>query len=180
MREIYVCVTNHIDVHSQKIAKNVNADEAAVLGAAFRGASLSNQFRLSKQIAIKDVSLYPVDVSYKPENKGKEAKTPVSSTLFEKFGPIATRKIMTFNRVNDFDFDIAYGKDADAGFTDLAKVKITGLTEAMKKHKDDIKNSEIPPKVRVTFELSSSGIVSVPEATLQIGKLTFKGRSSSI
>lgn len=82
---------------------------------------------------------------------------------------------MTFNRVNDFDFEVAYGKDADAGLSDLAKVKITGLTEAMKKHKDDIKSSEIPPKVRVTFELSSSGIVSVPEATLQIGKLTFKG-----
>lgn len=166
-------------VGAQKIAKNVNADEAAVLGAAFRGASLSNQFRLSKQIAIKDVTVYPIDVSYKPENKGKEAKTPVSSTIFEKFGPIATRKIMTFNRVNDFDFEIAYGKDADAGFTDLAKVKINGLTEAMKKHKDDIKNSEIPPKVRVTFELSSSGIVSVPEATLQIGKLTFKEKVKS-
>lgn len=59
---------------SQKIAKNVNADEAAVLGAAFRGASLSNQFRLSKQISIKDVTLFPVEVTYKPENKGKEGK----------------------------------------------------------------------------------------------------------
>lgn len=59
---------------SQKIAKNVNGDEAAVLGAAFRGASLSNQFRLSKQISIKDVTLYPIDVSYKPENKGKEGE----------------------------------------------------------------------------------------------------------
>jgi len=61
-------------IFSQKIAKNVNADEAAVLGAAFRGASLSNQFRLSKQISIKDVTLFPIEVSYKPENKGKEGK----------------------------------------------------------------------------------------------------------
>lgn len=165
-------------IHSQKIAKNVNADEAAVLGAAFRGATLSTQFRLSKQISIKDVTLFPVEVSYKPENKGKEAKSAVTTTLFEKFGPIGTRKIMTFNRDTDFEFEIAYGKDAYAGLGSIAKVKVTGLTEALKKHKDDIKASEIPPKVRVTFELSNSGIISVPEATLQIGKLTFKGKHS--
>lgn len=146
------------------------------MGAAFRGASLSKQFRLSKQINIKDVTLFPVQVAYKPENKGKEAKASVHTTLFEKFGTIGTRKIMTFNRVNDFEFEVAYGKDANAGTDEIATVKISGLTEAMKKHKDDIKASEIPPKVRVTFELSNSGMISVPEATLQLGKLTFKGK----
>lgn len=83
---------------------------------------------------------------------------------------------MTFNRVNDFDFEISYGKYADAGLDSIAKVKISGLTEALKKHKDDIKNSEIPPKVRITFELTNSGIITVPEAILQIGKATFKGK----
>ncbi|KAG1089009.1 hypothetical protein G6F42_020100 [Rhizopus arrhizus] len=166
-------------VGAQKIAKNVNADEAAVLGAAFRGASLSNQFRLSKQISIKDVTLFPIEVSYKPENKGKEAKTAVDTTLFNKFDNIGTRKIMTFNRVNDFEFDLSYGKNSAAGVDGIAKVKVTGLTEAMKKHKDDIKASEIPPKVRISIELSNSGLVSVPEATLQIGKLTFKEKVKS-
>ncbi|GAN04334.1 hsp70 family chaperone [Mucor ambiguus] len=166
-------------VGAQKIAKNVNADEAAVLGAAFRGASLSNQFRLSKQISIKDVTLFPIEVTYKPENKGKEAKTAVDTTLFNKFDAIGTRKIMTFNRVNDFEFDLSYGKNAAADVDGIAKVKVTGLTEAMKKHKDDIKASEIPPKVRVSIELSNSGLVSVPEATLQIGKLTFKEKVKS-
>lgn len=117
-----------------------------------------------------------MQVSYKPENKGKEAKAAVDTTLFEKFGTIGTRKIMTFNRVNDFDFEVSYGKDADAGLDSIAHVKVTGLTEAFKKHKDDIKNSEIPPKVRVTFELTNSGLITIPEATLQIGKATFKGK----
>ncbi|RCH82779.1 Hypoxia up-regulated protein 1, partial [Rhizopus stolonifer] len=161
-------------VGAQKIAKNVNGDEAAVLGAAFRGASLSNQFRLSKQISIKDVTLFPVEVSYKPENKGKEASAAVETVIFNKFGNIGTRKIMTFNRITDFEFDVNYEKNSNAGDQGIAKVKVTGLTEAMAKHKDDIKASEIPPKVRVTFELSGSGIVSVPEATLHVGKLTFK------
>ncbi|CEP13674.1 hypothetical protein [Parasitella parasitica] len=166
-------------VGAQKIAKNVNADEAAVLGAAFRGASLSNQFRLSKQISIKDVTLFPVEVTYKPENKGKEAKTAVDTTLFNKFDNIGTRKIMTFNRVTDFEFDLSYAESSAAGVDGIAKVKVTGLTEAMKKHKDDIKSSEIPPKVRVSIELSNSGLVSVSEATLQIAKLTFKEKVKS-
>lgn len=101
----------------------------------------------------------------------------METTIFNKFGSLGTRKVMTFNRVTDFDFDVAYAKGANAAVDGLAKVKITGLTEAMKKHKDDIKASEIPPKVRIAFELSNSGIISVPEASLHIGKLTFKGNN---
>lgn len=103
----------------------------------------------------------------------------METAIFNKFGNIGTRKLMTFNRVTDFEFDVAYAKYSGSGMDSIAKVKVTGLTEAMKKHKDDIKASEIPPKVRVTFELSSSGIVSIPEAALHIGKLTFKEKVKS-
>ncbi|CEG73106.1 hypothetical protein RMATCC62417_08549 [Rhizopus microsporus] len=166
-------------VGSQKIAKNVNGDEAAVLGAAFRGATLSNQFRLNKQINIKDIIVYPIDIVYTPEKNGKKATQPVSTTLYNKFDSIATQKIMTFNRNTDFDFDIEYGKDADAGMRKLAQVQISGLTAAMEKHKDDIKASEHPPKVRVTFDLSDSGILSVSEAILSVEKPTFKDKVKS-
>lgn len=86
---------------------------------------------------------------------------------------------MTFNRATDFEFDVHYQKNSGAGGEGIAKVKVTGLTEAMTKHKDDIKASDIPPKVRVTFELSSSGIVSVPEANLHVAKLTLKEKVKS-
>lgn len=93
---------------SQKIAKNVNGDEAAVLGAAFRGATLSNQFRLTKQIKIKDITVFPVDVAYTAED-GSSVKT----TLFDEFGAIGTRKTMTFKRTTDFDFELTYGKSVE-------------------------------------------------------------------
>ncbi|KAG1467564.1 hypothetical protein G6F56_004344 [Rhizopus delemar] len=166
-------------VGREKIAKNVNGDEAAVLGAAFRGASLSNQFRLSKQMNIKDVTVFPIEVSYTPENKDKEAATLISTSLYSTFGTIGTRKIMTFNRETDFEFEVNYGKNADAGMKGIAKVKVNGLTAAFEKHQDDIKSSEQPPKVRVTFELSDSGLLSVPEASLSIGKLTLKEKVKS-
>jgi hypoxia up-regulated 1 len=103
------------------------------------------------------------------------APTYVSTTLYNKYDKIATRKIMTFNRNTDFEFEIAYGKDADAGMKNIAKVRINGLTAAMEAHREDIKTSEQPPKVRIAFDLSDSGVLSVPEATLSIQKPTFKG-----
>ncbi|KAI8149158.1 heat shock protein 70 family [Fennellomyces sp. T-0311] len=150
-------------VGAQKIAKNVNGDEAAVLGAAFRGASLSKQFRLTKQIVIKDVTVFPIEVIYQTEDKERE---PIHTTLFNEFGTIGTRKIMTFKRESDFEFDVKYGKPTD--MDKIAKVKVTGLTAAMEKYRDEINSAEHPPKARVSIELSNSGLLSVPEATLTI------------
>lgn len=165
-----------IPFSSQKIAKNVNGDEAAVLGAAFRGASLSNQFRLTKDISIKDIIAYPIQVAYQPEIEGKEAPA-VHTVLFKQFGALGTRKIMTFKRESDFDFDISYGGDE---LGDIAKVKITGLTAALEKHAEDIKSTEHPPKVRITMEMSDSGIVSVPEAALHVSKASFTGKKKKM
>ena len=43
------------DEHSDKIAQNVNTDEAAVLGAAYYGAGLSRQFKM-KSIEVQETS----------------------------------------------------------------------------------------------------------------------------
>ncbi|KAI7857208.1 Hsp70 protein-domain-containing protein [Circinella umbellata] len=157
-------------VGTQKIAKNVNGDEAAVLGAAFRGASLSKQFRLTKQIVIKDITVFPIEVIYHPEDEHL-GRQPIHTTLFNEFGSIGTRKIMTFKRQSDFEFDVKYGKpvdeeDVETELDQIAKVKVTGLTEALEKYKDEINSAEQPPKVRVSIELSNSGLLSVPEASL--------------
>lgn len=65
------------------------------------------------------------------------------------------------------------------GLDKIAKVKITGLTEAMEKYKEKIAaEQQQPPKVRVAIELSSSGLLSVPEATLSIQVPTATGMKS--
>lgn len=48
-------------VGADKISKNVNPDEAAVLGATFHGASLSKSFRV-KEMHVHDQTLYPVSI----------------------------------------------------------------------------------------------------------------------
>ncbi|KAI8889869.1 HSP70-domain-containing protein [Backusella circina FSU 941] len=158
-------------VGAQKIAKNVNGDEAAVLGAAFRGASLSTQFRLTKNIAIKDITVFPIDIIYKADAIGDEVHT----TLFDQFGSIGERKTLQFAHDNDIEFNIMYGEDAGNGITDIAKVKITGVKEVIKKHADDLKSQ----KMHVVFEMSNSGMFSVPEAYFEIPKRSFKDKVKS-
>jgi len=53
-----------------KISRTVNSDEAAVMGATFRGAALSTSFRV-KEIAVHDINPYPVAVTYKKSESSK-------------------------------------------------------------------------------------------------------------
>lgn len=56
-------------VGEDKIAKNVNADEAAVMGAGFWAAGLSRQFRI-RDMRVKDLNILPVEIAYEAEPKG--------------------------------------------------------------------------------------------------------------
>lgn len=63
-----------------KIRSNVNADEAAVFGAAFRGASLSPSFRV-KEIQVKEATPYSVALQWPVEGKG-EPRMILGQSLF--------------------------------------------------------------------------------------------------
>ncbi|KAG0287695.1 Hypoxia up-regulated protein 1 [Linnemannia gamsii] len=157
-------------VGEDKIAKNVNGDEAAVMGAVFRAASLSRQFKV-KEVRLKDVSPFPIEVKYTGE--AKDASTPGKpflTPIFNERSVLGTRKIMSFKRVTDFGFDLQYGQvsaahGAELSGQEIAHVSLTGLTEAINKFKDI---SVATPKVKVTIELSDSGILSVQDAIATI------------
>lgn len=73
---------------------------------------------------------------------------------------------------------------SDLGMNQIAKVKVTGLTEALEKYQEDIKASEQPPKVKVAIDLTNSGLVSVAEASVSIqvkdpSSSTFSGKCHS-
>ncbi|KAF9953294.1 hypothetical protein BGZ72_005512 [Mortierella alpina] len=157
-------------VGEKNIAKNVNMDEAAVMGAVFRAASLSKQFKV-KEVRLKDISLFPIEVKYTGESN--DASTPGKPFLTPIFGArstIGTSKIMSFKRVTDFGFDLQYGvvsgeNEGEISNREIAHVSLSGLTDAINKFKDI---SVATPKVKVTIELSNSGVVSVREATATI------------
>lgn len=47
-------------------------------------------------------------------------------------------------------------------------MKVSGLTQALKEYKADAANADDEPKVKVSIELSDSGILSVTDASVSI------------
>ncbi|CAI2179762.1 6593_t:CDS:10 [Funneliformis geosporum] len=171
-------------VGEEKIAQNVNGDEAAVFGAAFRGAGLSRQFKV-KEIKVKDITPYPIEVDYSSEPKKSEDGTSKSkvyhTVLFNEFTAVGTRKMMSFPRTSDFNFSLNYAKlddeiARDFGPTNIAISKITGLTDAIKQFNDV---GVERPKVKVTLQLSESGLVSATDAIVTIEQQSFADKFKS-
>ena len=46
----------------EELGKNINTDEAAALGAVYKGADITAGFKV-KRFIIKDLNLFPIDVS---------------------------------------------------------------------------------------------------------------------
>ncbi|KAL4956800.1 Hsp70 protein-domain-containing protein [Aspergillus filifer] len=82
---------------SEKIRTNVNADEAAVFGAAFKGAGLSPSFRV-KEIRASDASGYPVVLKWNSESKERQQK------LFTPTSQVGPEKQVTVKNLEDFEF----------------------------------------------------------------------------
>ncbi|GAO50091.1 hypothetical protein G7K_4226-t1 [Saitoella complicata NRRL Y-17804] len=137
------------EVGAEKIAKNVNADEAAVMGAVFRGAGLSGLFKV-KEIQVGDVALHPVKV-------GKEE-------LFGVGAPVGSAKNVTFKESGDFKVDVMYASQASlpTGMPcEIFAVNVGGLKDAL------AKVSCSDPAVKVTFEIDNSGLVGVQRAFVE-------------
>ncbi len=57
-------LVNRLTLHpldSDKLSQNVNSDEAAVLGAAFYGASISHQFKAKVELKLQELTPYTID-----------------------------------------------------------------------------------------------------------------------
>lgn len=104
-------------VGESKIATSVNADEAAVLGGALYGASVSRQFR-TKDIKVTDIIPYDIEVSYTTQPKLVEGedeaqvslKAPktLHNLIFPAGSKAGGKKVMTFKRKEDFNVTMSY------------------------------------------------------------------------
>ncbi|KAF8547314.1 actin-like ATPase domain-containing protein [Imleria badia] len=145
-------------VGEHRIAQNVNADEAAVLGAGLHGASLSRQFK-TKDIRVADIATYDIQASY-------FASTPDSRTIhsliFPKGSKYGSRKTLSFKRKEDFSVWLDYKTEAAPGFPrEILQVQISGVAEALANLTE---RGAIEPVVKLTVALSESGFVAAKEA----------------
>ncbi|KAH9851306.1 actin-like ATPase domain-containing protein [Lenzites betulinus] len=149
---------------ANKIAQNVNADEAAVLGAALHGAALSRQFK-TKDIRISDIGPYDIQVSYQAEAKNPGARPRTINTLvFPSGSKTGTKKTLTFKRQDDFAVKLAYKTSPAPGFpTEFLEAEIVGVSEAIKNLTDAGATEAV---VKATVMLSESGFASVRDAVV--------------
>jgi hypoxia up-regulated 1 len=92
-----------------KVAVNVNADEAAVLGAGLYGAGLSRQFK-TKDIKVSDVCMYDIQASYATVPKDGGSPKTITSTIFPPNSKTGSKKTLTFKRKTDFSVKLLYKK----------------------------------------------------------------------
>ncbi|XP_040181365.1 hypoxia up-regulated protein 1 [Rana temporaria] len=154
-------------VGKEELGKNINADEAAAMGAVYQAAALSKAFKV-KPFVVRDAAIYPIQVEFTREVEEEEGIKSIKHNkriLFQRLAPYPQRKVITFNRyTDDFEFDINYG---DLGFLDqedlrifasrnLTTVKLGGVGESFQKNLDYESKG-----IKAHFNMDESGILSL-------------------
>ena len=137
-------------IGEEKIARNVDGDEAAVFGAVLHAAKISSIFKLGQTMRIKDLNPHSIQVSY-------QLKSRVANTvLFTNKTNLGSRKVMTFSYENDFVLDVSY-----VDGNKIMKVEVGGVQEALAQYNSTTE----PHKIQVTLALDESGMVHITDAT---------------
>ncbi|KAN0065611.1 lumenal Hsp70 protein [Thecaphora frezii] len=150
-------------VPDDKIAQNVNADEAAVMGAAFYGASYNPQFRMK---AIRAYDLVPYPVTLREGDGSEEVIYPAKS--YEVEGVLRRYPGVT----EDFSFELQYDASAErlleARGRAISKVELTGISESLKDLRESNQLGSVETQVNVTIVSRPLGTYMVESATLTV------------
>ncbi|RKP01357.1 hypothetical protein CXG81DRAFT_5259, partial [Caulochytrium protostelioides] len=146
---------------ADKIAKNVNQDEAAVLGASFQAAKLSRAFKV-KDIALRDLNAHAVYLVRDAPNVDADAATEPPKeprVIFDTRTKLGTRSKISLRESANFAFSLSYATAATsdaapATYAPIATVRVTGLDDQISAHRA---LSQEPSKVVVHLELNDSG-----------------------
>ncbi|XP_076662041.1 hypoxia up-regulated Grp170 co-chaperone protein isoform X2 [Halictus rubicundus] len=152
-----------------ELSKNINTDEAAVMGAVYKAADLSKGFKVKKFVT-KDAVLFPIQVVFDRtvDNKVKQIK----KSLFGKMNLYPQKKIITFNKFTDnFQFHINYAEldylppheVAVIGNLHPSTITLSGVTEALDKHAKEGAESK---GIKAHFAMDDSGILNLVNVEL--------------
>ncbi|NXD17338.1 HYOU1 protein, partial [Nothocercus nigrocapillus] len=154
-------------VGKEELGKNINADEAAAMGAVYQAAALSKAFKV-KPFVVRDAALFPIQVEFtrevEEEDKSKSLKHN-KRILFQRMAPYPQRKVITFNRyTDDFEFYVNYGDLSFLsrddmrifGSLNLTTVRLKGVGDSFKKHSDYESKG-----IKAHFNMDESGVLSL-------------------
>ncbi|XP_037828781.1 hypoxia up-regulated protein 1 [Lucilia sericata] len=147
----------------QDLGKNINADEAAAIGAVYKAADLATGFKVKKFI-VKDAVVLPIQVSFNRDpGEGAEVRQ-VKRVLFGLMNAYPQKKVITFNKhTEDFDFYVHYGdlnhltaeEQSYIGGLNISRVELQNIKELL----ETTKNESVDSKgIKAFFALDDSGI----------------------
>ncbi|XP_067826945.1 hypoxia up-regulated protein 1 [Heptranchias perlo] len=153
-------------VGKKELGKNINADEAASMGAVYQAAALSKAFKV-KPFLIRDAALYPIQVEFTRsiEEDGVKNIKHNKRVLFQRMSPYPQRKVITFNRyIDDFEFFVNYGDMnflSEGGLSifgslNLTTVRLSGVGSSFQKHSDAESKG-----IKAHFNMDESGILAL-------------------
>lgn len=139
---------------SDKIRTNVNADEAAVFGAAFKAAAISPSFRV-KEIRASESAVYPVSASWSIDGKGKQQK------LFVPTSQVGAEKQVSVKATVDFSFTLSQQPSSGSSDLQISVIKTENLTDSVKQLTNQFGCS--PSDVSTKFAIRLSPVDGLPE-----------------
>lgn len=176
----------------RELGQNLNTDEAAVFGAAFR-AAIATKVTKVRYIRVNDITSDSFGIRYE-EDKVQEPQPSgwlsifyflplfdcsfrswlyfISSetqksgerevVVFKHFSPVDVRKQVTVKRHSDFTFEVE-----NQGGGRLAQVSVTGFQQAAyQEQKDKLPENEIP-KIVIFMRLDNSSILQIDKGEAQ-------------
>ncbi|KAG7176659.1 Hypoxia up-regulated protein 1-like [Homarus americanus] len=157
------------DVWGKELGKNINADEAAAMGAVYRAADLGQGFKV-KKFHVKEGIVFPVEVDFERyiENEDGSTNTKVvKRSLFALGNNYPQKKVMTFNKhTTDFNFCVNYAENEHlpkaellaAKVENISHVLVSGVTSAYFKHQ---KEGNEPKGIKAHFNMDDSGVLTL-------------------
>lgn len=166
-----------VSLVGSELGKNLNTDEAAVLGAVYKAADLSAGFKVKKFIT-KDGVIFPIQVTFERETEA--GPKLVKRTLFGSMNPYPQKKVLTFNKyLTDFEFNVGYGEldleekeIQNLGSLHLSKVSLSGVAKAIAKHQSP--KAEIKG-IKAHFFMDESGLLKLSNVELVVEKTISEG-----
>ena len=162
---------------SAKIRSSVNADEAAVFGAAFRGASLSPSFRV-KEIRSYEAAGYTYGFRYNKDSKDSKS---IEQNLFKPTSQVGVVKQVPFKQKEDFTFTFLETVQGQSHPSPLSEVQTKNLTASVKQLVDKSGCALEDISTEFTVQLDSyDGLPSVVSSTVSCEVEGGKGSAGGV
>ncbi|XP_058823794.1 hypoxia up-regulated protein 1 [Topomyia yanbarensis] len=169
----------------QELGKNLNADEAACMGAAYRAADLATGFKV-KKFVVKDAVLFPIHVVFAREGESGATKQ-VRRTLFGAMNAYPQKKVISFNKhTDDFEFSVDYAElDSVLSKEEIKNIGSLNLTsvslkEVGKKINASLATNVVSKGIKAHFSLDDSGLFSLANVELVLEKTVKEEAESTL